>query len=302
MTSCCCCGATRSCCRRSGALAEGDAPHARSGTPRQRALAATQAMFESAAPAVALDLLATAESGPLDALQRARPARPDRVRAQARTRRTAAPARRRPGTRGSRSGARPADVPRSDDAPAAAGPVIGSMNVFELWDGDAFHAVANRAVRLARETGALTMLGVALVYLSGVHPFAGQFDVVEVMIQEAETITTATGNASLVYGALVLAGWQGIGSEAQERIDVAGVSATAHCRRSPAQGVRKLTPRARRRALLRATPQAPPSPRSAPRRGTVGSREHARRDRPRSDPHARGAGGSGRGSGERSPR
>ena len=34
-------------------------------------------------------------------------------------------------------------------------PIVQSMTVFELWDDDAFHALATRAVRLARETGAL---------------------------------------------------------------------------------------------------------------------------------------------------
>ena len=71
------------------------------------------------------------------------------------------------------------------------------------------------------------MLGVGLVYLSGVHLFAGEFEVAEAMIGEAETITAATGNASLAYGALVFAGWQGIESEAQELIDAAVGSATA---------------------------------------------------------------------------
>ena len=46
-------------------------------------------------------------------------------------------------------------------------PVVLPMTMFELWDDDAFHALATRAVRLARETGALTMLPVALVHLSG---------------------------------------------------------------------------------------------------------------------------------------
>ena len=54
-------------------------------------------------------------------------------------------------------------------------PIVQSMTVFELWDDDAFHALATRAVRLARDTGALAVLPVALVYRSGVHVFAGEF-------------------------------------------------------------------------------------------------------------------------------
>ena len=71
-----------------------------------RALAAAQAMFESAAPDAALELLAVAEFVPAGRAS-ARPARPparrDRVRAQARARRSAAPARRRQTARSARS-------------------------------------------------------------------------------------------------------------------------------------------------------------------------------------------------------
>ena len=106
-------------------------------------------------------------------------------------------------------------------------PVIGSMNVFELWDDDAFHAVAERAVRLARDAGALNMLAVGLVYLSGVRLFAGEFELAEGMIQEADAISAATGNAGLVYGALVLAAWRGVESSARRTIEDAVTSARA---------------------------------------------------------------------------
>jgi hypothetical protein len=53
-------------------------------------------------------------------------------------------------------------------------PIVQSMTVFELWDDDAFHQLATRAVRLARDTGALALLPVALVYRSGVHLFGGE--------------------------------------------------------------------------------------------------------------------------------
>jgi hypothetical protein len=52
-------------------------------------------------------------------------------------------------------------------------PIVQSMTVFELWDDDAFHDLAARAVRLARDTGALALLPVALIYRSGVHVFGG---------------------------------------------------------------------------------------------------------------------------------
>ena len=56
------------------------------------------------------------------------------------------------------------------------------MTVFELWDDDAFDALATRAVRLAREAGALSMLPVALVYRSGVHVFGGELAAASALI------------------------------------------------------------------------------------------------------------------------
>jgi DNA-binding CsgD family transcriptional regulator len=106
-------------------------------------------------------------------------------------------------------------------------PVVLSLTVFELWDDDAFHALATRAVRLARDAGALTMLPVTLPYLSGVHIYAGEFGAAATLIEEADAITAATGNVGLVYGALVLAAWRGVERQARELIDPALESATA---------------------------------------------------------------------------
>jgi DNA-binding CsgD family transcriptional regulator len=106
-------------------------------------------------------------------------------------------------------------------------PVVQSLTVFELWDDDAFHALATRAERLAREAGALTMLPVTLVYLSGVHLFGGEFAAASALIEEADAIAAATGNAALVYGALLLGAWRGVESEAMELINAGRESATA---------------------------------------------------------------------------
>ncbi len=98
-------------------------------------------------------------------------------------------------------------------------PIVQSMTVFELWDDDAFHALATRAVRLARETGALALLPVALVYRSGVHLFGGEFVAAEALVQEADAIAVATGNASLLYAWLLVGAWRGVEAEAMEFIN-----------------------------------------------------------------------------------
>ena len=106
-------------------------------------------------------------------------------------------------------------------------PIVQSMTVFELWDDDAFHALATRAVRLARDTGALALLPVALVYRSGVHLFGGEFAAAAALVQEADAIAVATGNAGLLYAWLLLAAWRGVEAEAMELINAGLENATA---------------------------------------------------------------------------
>jgi DNA-binding CsgD family transcriptional regulator len=106
-------------------------------------------------------------------------------------------------------------------------PIVQSVTLFALWDDEAFHALATRAVRLARETGALTMLPVALVQLSGVHIYAGDFAAASAAVQEADAIALATGNTGSVNGALVLGAWRGDEAEGLALISEAVESATA---------------------------------------------------------------------------
>jgi DNA-binding CsgD family transcriptional regulator len=106
-------------------------------------------------------------------------------------------------------------------------PIVQSMTVFELWDDDAFHALATRAVRLAREAGALALLPVALVYRSGVHLFGGEFAEAEALVQEADAIAVATGNAGLLYAWLLVGAWRGVETEAMKFIDAGLENPTA---------------------------------------------------------------------------
>jgi DNA-binding CsgD family transcriptional regulator len=106
-------------------------------------------------------------------------------------------------------------------------PVVQSMTVFELWDDDAFHALATRAVQLARDTGALAMLPVALVYRSAVHLFGGEFAAASAAIEEADAIAAATGNPGLMYARVLLGAWRGVEAEAMELIYAGSDNATA---------------------------------------------------------------------------
>jgi DNA-binding CsgD family transcriptional regulator len=105
-------------------------------------------------------------------------------------------------------------------------PVVQVVTLFALWDDDAFHALATRAVRLAREIGALTILPAALVQLSGVHLYGGDFAAASAAVQEADAIALATGNADVVNGGLVLGAWRGVEAEALALITAGVESAT----------------------------------------------------------------------------
>ena len=106
-------------------------------------------------------------------------------------------------------------------------PIVTSMTVFELWDDDGFSALTTRAVQLARETGALSMLPVALVYRSGLHVFSGELAAASALIQEADTIAIATGTTPLMYARVLLSAWRGVEAEAKEYIGAGLENATA---------------------------------------------------------------------------
>ena len=289
-----------------------------------RALAAAQAKFEAGAPDAASELLATAEMGPLDELQRARL---ERLRAQiafARRRGSDAPpllldaaeaprtARRRAGARDVSRSARSGDLRRPAQrrrrgagggrgrpgraarrrhrrgrstcssmvwrrgSPRATRqgvpPLRRALQAFcgedgrneddirwlwlacrvaaDLWDDETWHELATRGVTLARDAGALTVLPIAATYRAGVHVHAGEFAAAAALIEEADAITEATGNAPLGYTSLVLAAWRGQEAQASELIE-AGVRR----RNRPGRGKGDRLGRVRdRRAVQRSRP------------------------------------------------
>ncbi|NJP34293.1 helix-turn-helix transcriptional regulator [Micromonospora thermarum] len=97
--------------------------------------------------------------------------------------------------------------------------VIPEPLVPELWDDDAWHEMASAAVRIARDTGALSVLPVALTYKAGYHVFAGEFRTASALIDEATAISEATGGAPMMYTSLVLSAWRAEESEAMALIE-----------------------------------------------------------------------------------
>ena len=106
-------------------------------------------------------------------------------------------------------------------------PMAQSMAVHELWEYEGWRELSARSVRLAREVGALTALPALLVYLAGVLVHDGEFAAAATLIEEADAITVATGNAPMRYAAAVLAAWRGEEPSAVKLIDAAVKDATA---------------------------------------------------------------------------
>ena len=88
-------------------------------------------------------------------------------------------------------------------------PVAPEPLASDLWDDETWHELAESAVRVARDAGALAVLPIALCYRAGVHVHAGEFAAASALLEEADAITTATGYAPLGYGVLALAAWRG---------------------------------------------------------------------------------------------
>jgi DNA-binding CsgD family transcriptional regulator len=97
----------------------------------------------------------------------------------------------------------------------------------ELWDDETWHELSTRAVRLARDAGALAVLPNALTYRACMHVHAGEFAAASTLIEEAYAIAEATGNAPLRYPSLLLAAWRGQEAAALSVIEAGIQDATA---------------------------------------------------------------------------
>jgi DNA-binding CsgD family transcriptional regulator len=84
----------------------------------------------------------------------------------------------------------------------------------DLWDDELWYELATRALRVARETGALRVLPTAATYRACLHVHAGAFGAASSLIAETDTIVEATGLAPLRLASIMLAAWRGNEAEA----------------------------------------------------------------------------------------
>jgi DNA-binding CsgD family transcriptional regulator len=97
----------------------------------------------------------------------------------------------------------------------------------DLFDDDAWHALATRNVQIARGAGALAVLPLALNYLAVMRIFEGTLEAAAELLDEAGAIADATGTAPIVFARLLLAGFRGDEAQASALIEASEPTAIA---------------------------------------------------------------------------
>jgi AAA ATPase domain len=114
---------------------------------------------------------------------------------------------------------------------------LGCRLAQDLWDDELWYVLATGGLRVARETGAISVLPVAATYRAALHVQAGEFGAASALIAEADAITQATGMAPLKYASLMMTAWRGNETEGLERIEAARLEGQA---RGEGMGLRAL--------------------------------------------------------------
>jgi DNA-binding NarL/FixJ family response regulator len=106
-------------------------------------------------------------------------------------------------------------------------PVFARRVAPEIFDDETWHYLTTRSVQVARESGALAVLPLALNFLAQFCCFSGDLEGAAAMLEEADTIAAATGTEPLVFGSLLLSGLRGVEAEAVALFDAAEPPAIA---------------------------------------------------------------------------
>jgi DNA-binding CsgD family transcriptional regulator len=97
----------------------------------------------------------------------------------------------------------------------------GCVLALELWDDESAYILSDHHLRLARTTGALSELPLALGSRAPILVFCGELAAAASLVEESRSVAEAAGILEAPYGALILAAWRGQAREARELIDVA---------------------------------------------------------------------------------
>jgi hypothetical protein len=94
----------------------------------------------------------------------------------------------------------------------------GCVVALEVWDDESAYFLSHHSVRIARETGTLSELALALSARTPVLVFCGELSAAASAVAETDSVQEATGISSAPYGALILEAWQGKTRETRELI------------------------------------------------------------------------------------
>jgi DNA-binding CsgD family transcriptional regulator len=90
-----------------------------------------------------------------------------------------------------------------------------------LWDDESWQKLSAAHVRIARESGALGELPIALSSRIHVHLFAGELATASDLVDELEAVTAAVATRLSPYGPLGLAAWRGHDDEVDPLVQAA---------------------------------------------------------------------------------
>jgi DNA-binding CsgD family transcriptional regulator len=95
----------------------------------------------------------------------------------------------------------------------------GCVVALELWDDDSAYFLSHHNVQIARKTGTLSELALALSARTPVLVFCGDLTAAAATVTETESVEEVTGISSAPYGALILHAWRGDARETRELIE-----------------------------------------------------------------------------------
>jgi DNA-binding CsgD family transcriptional regulator len=98
---------------------------------------------------------------------------------------------------------------------------LASAVAADVWDYESWSVLSARHEQMARASGALSELPLALNSRAVVLLFAGQLDAVASVVQELNAVQQATGMNLAPYGELGLAAWRGRELQARDLIEAA---------------------------------------------------------------------------------
>ncbi len=95
----------------------------------------------------------------------------------------------------------------------------GCVIALEIWDDESAYSLSYHDLEIARTTGALSELALALSAGTPVLVFCGELAAAVSLVAEAKSVEEATGISAAPYGALIVAAWAGQAGEARALIE-----------------------------------------------------------------------------------